>query len=63
MAGNKKKTAAQMRATVKWEAANYDKFLARFPKGTKDRIIASGAKSINGYIVECVLNDLEKKNV
>ena len=50
----KKATAAQMRATAKYEKANYDKVLIRFPKGTKERIAATG-KSLNGYVVESVL--------
>ncbi len=59
----KKVSEAQKRATAKYEKINYDKVAARLPKGTKDRIMATGAKSVNSYIIECVLNDLEKKNV
>ena len=55
---NKKKvTAAQMRATAKWEALKSDKTLIRFPKGTKDRIKALG-ESVNGFVVSVVLDRL-----
>ena len=48
---------AQKRATEKYEKEAYDKILVRFPKGTKERIRATG-ESLNGYIVRCVLEDL-----
>ena len=47
-----------MRATAKWEKENYDKVLVRFPKGTKEKILNSGEKSVNGYIVEAVIEKL-----
>lgn len=52
-------TEAQKRATAKYEKENYDKVLVRFPKGTKERIQSTGAESVNGYIIQCVLNSLE----
>ena len=61
MEEKKKATEAHMRATAKWEKENYDKVLVRFPKGTKDKIINSGAKSINGYIVEAVNDKLNRE--
>lgn len=57
--GDSKVTAAQARATAKWEAANYDKVLIRFPKGTKERITATGA-TLNGFTVSAVLDRLEE---
>lgn len=60
MEEKKKASAAHIRATTKWEKENYDKVLVRFPKGTKDKIINSGAKSVNGYIVEAVKEKLTK---
>lgn len=57
--GTGKASEAQMRATAKWEAANYDKVLIRFPKGTKDRITATGS-SVNGFTVSVVLEKLSK---
>ena len=54
----RKASAAKMRATAKWEAANYDKVLIRFPRGTKERITATG-ESVNGFTVAAVLEKLE----
>ena len=42
------------------EKENYDKVLVRFPKGTKEKITATGAKSVNGFIVEAVQEKLNK---
>ena len=39
---------------------NYDKVLVRFPKGTKEKIIAAEAKSVNGFVVEAVQEKLDK---
>lgn len=60
MEEKKKASAAHIKATTKWEKENYDKVLVRFPKGTKDKILNSGATSINGYIVEAVNEKLNK---
>ena len=60
MEEKKKASEAHIRATTKWEKENYDKVLVRFPKGTKDKIIESGAKSVNGFIVEAVQEKLSK---
>ena len=54
-----KATDAHMRATAKWEAANYDKVLVRFPRGTTDRIRATG-ESLNGFTVRAVLERLHE---
>ena len=43
-----------------WQAANYDKVLVRFPKGTKERIAAVTDNSLNGFIVGLVLEKLEE---
>ena len=59
MEEKKKASEAHMRATAKWEKENYDKVLVRFPKGTKDEILNSGAKSINSFIVEAVKEKLK----
>lgn len=50
---------AQKRATAKYEREKYDKVLIRFPKGTKERIQSTGAGSLNGFIIQCVLDALE----
>lgn len=55
-----KATTAHMKATAKWEAANYDKALIRFPKGTNDRIKAQGF-TINGYVNQLVKHDLDRR--
>lgn len=55
----RKVTEAQKRATAKYEAANYDKVLIRFPKGTKDRIQLTG-DSVNGFTVRAVLDRLNE---
>ena len=60
MEEKKKASKAHMRATAKWEKENYDKVLVRFPKGTKEKILDSNAKSINGYIVQAVTEKLDK---
>lgn len=54
----KKATQAQMDATAKYEKNNYDKVLVRFPKGTSDRIRATGS-SLNGFIVSAVTEKLD----
>lgn len=54
---------AQKRATAKYEKENYDKILTRFPKGTKEKILETGAKSVNSFIIQAVnekLNNIEK---
>lgn len=53
-----KATTAHMRATAKWEANNYDKVLIRFPRGTKERIQATG-ESVNGFVNRLVKAELD----
>lgn len=52
---------AQKKATAKYEKENYDKVLTRFPKGTKDKILSAGAKSVNSFIIEAVNEKLERE--
>lgn len=52
---------AQKKATAKYEKENYDKILTRFPKGTKDRILSTGAKSVNSFIIQAVVEKLGDK--
>lgn len=59
MKEKKKASAAHIRATAKWERENYDKVLVRFPKGTKEKIINSDAKSVNSFIVDAVHEKLK----
>ena len=56
----KKVSDEQKRATMKYEAANYDRFTIRLPKGTKERILATGAESLNSYIINLVLGSLDQ---
>lgn len=53
-------TEAQKRATAKYEKEKYDKVLTRFPKGTKERILNTGADSINAFIIRAVNADLDR---
>ncbi|MED9903879.1 MAG: hypothetical protein UFG06_06820 [Lachnospiraceae bacterium] len=53
-------TEAQKRATAKYEKEKYDKVLTRFPKGTKERILNTGAESINAFIIQAVKADLDR---
>ena len=60
MEEKKKVSKAQMKATAKYEKENYDKVLVRFPKGTKPKILDTGAKSVNGFIVDTINEKLEE---
>lgn len=50
---------AQKKATAKYEKENYDKILTRFPKGTKEKILETGAKSVNSFIIQAVNEKLD----
>ena len=52
---------AQKRATAKFEKERYDKVLTRFPKGTKERILATGAESWNSFIISAVNEKIERE--
>lgn len=52
---------AQKRATAKFEKERYDKVLTRFPKGTKGRILATGAESLNSFIISAVNEKIERE--
>ena len=56
--GDSKVSAAQARATAKWEKNNYDRSLIRFPKGTQERIKATG-ETINGFVNRLVKAELD----
>jgi len=60
MSKDKPVTEAQKKATAKYESKAYDKILLRVPKGTKDRIKATGADSVNGYIAQALMKQLEQ---
>jgi hypothetical protein len=55
MSEKRKASAAQMRATAKYEKNNYFKTLVRFPADKEDAIRAAAGDSLNGFIVAAVL--------
>lgn len=57
------KTPDYVKKAVNKYRDNFDIIQIRFPKGTKDRIIASGAKNVNDYVVRCVLDALSSDGV
>ena len=52
---------AQKRATAKFEKERYDKILTRFPKGTKEKILSTGAESLNSFIISAVNEKIERE--
>lgn len=52
-------TKAQAKATAKYEKNAYFKALVRFRKEDEERIRAAAGDSLNGFIVQCVLDHLE----
>ena len=53
---------AQMKATRKYEKENYDRVLVLLPKGTKDKIKATG-DTVNGFISSAVMDKLKNLNM
>ena len=53
-----KASPAKMKYIAAYESENYDKVLIRFPKGTKERITATGT-TVNGFTVRAVLDKLQ----
>ena len=53
-----KVSQAQARAIAKYEKNNYDRVLVRFPKGTKERIQATG-QSLNSFTINAVMDKLQ----
>lgn len=49
-------TKAQAKATAKYEKNAYFKTLVRFKKEDEERIRTAAGESLNGFIVQCVLD-------
>lgn len=62
MSEKKKVTAAQKRATAKYEKAAYFKTLVRFPADKEKEIRAAAGDSLNGFIVSAVLEKIARDN-
>lgn len=56
----KKVSAAQLKATAKWEKGHYFKTLVRFPAELEPEIRAAAGDSLNGFIVQAVKEKLER---
>lgn len=62
MSDKKTVTAAQKRATAKYEKHKYFKTLVRFPAEKENEIRAAAGDSLNGFIVSAVLEKIESIN-
>lgn len=51
-------TAAQLKATAKYQEKAYDKITIYLPKGTKERITALSDLTVNAYAKAAVLDRL-----
>lgn len=51
---------ARFKRQNEWTAANYERQTVTLPKGTKEKLLAAGEKSINGCINRLVKEYLEK---
>lgn len=54
------KRPERIAAHNEYNRQNYDRVALMLPNGTKERIKAAGVGSINGYIKELILADLER---
>ena len=61
MSEKKKASAAQMRATAKYEKTAYFKTLVRFPADKENIIRSAAGGSLNGFIVSAVLEKIERE--
>ena len=58
-------SAAQKKATRKWEQANYDKFQMMMPKGKKTDFHAHAVKqgeSLNGFVNRAIEETIKRDN-
>lgn len=63
MEERKKASAAHMRATAKYEEKAYFKTLVRFKKTDEELIRRAAGDSLNGFIVQAVLEKIERENL
>lgn len=56
----KKVSKAQMKATAQYEKKAYFKSLVRFPAAMENDIRDAAGESLNGFIVNAVLEKIEK---
>lgn len=61
MPEKKKVSAAQLRATAKYEKNAYFKTLVRFPASEEMKIRAAAGDSLNGFIVAAVREKIERE--
>lgn len=54
-------TEAQKRAIEKYNREKIDRITIRVKKGVRERIIATGAPSINGFITEAIEEKLNRE--
>ena len=54
-------TKAQAKATAKYEKNAYFKALVRFRKEDEERIRSAAGDSLNGFIVQCVLDRVREQ--
>ena len=57
-----KQSAAQARATQKWEKNNYYKVMLRIPKAEEETIKAAAGDSINRFILDAVHDAIRRQN-
>lgn len=60
MEEKKKVSKAQIKAVAKYEKKNYFKALVRFPIDKEKEIRRFSGNSLNGYIVQAVLEKIER---
>ena len=60
MEEKKKASAARVKANDRYNKKAYYSTLVRFKKEDEERIRSAAGESVNGFIVECVMNRLKE---
>ena len=60
MEEKKKASAARVKANGRYNKKTYYSTLVRFKKEDEERIRSAAGESVNGFIVECVLDRLKE---